>query len=167
MTLHLQYERDGLPGALALHLCIYLAVGGCFAFGLYELLQPTRVSNPGLAAYQSPPRVLATSSAPPREVLTHDATSLTMPSEPAAVAKRVAAATEAKPDTTGRSVHESEIRSTSLTFASRAAIMRNTKNIERRTSKPRPEVKPGISAQEQRVACLPRYDSSGAQTGAC
>jgi hypothetical protein len=78
--MHPQYERDGLPGALAIHLCIYLAVGGCFAFGLYELLQPARVSNPGLAAYQPPQRVLATISAPPRDVLTYGATSVTMPS---------------------------------------------------------------------------------------
>src|SRR4051812_33457848 len=62
MALYPQYERDGLAGALAIHLCLYVAVGGCFALGLYELLQPARVGNPGLAAYQPPPRVLPTSS---------------------------------------------------------------------------------------------------------
>src|SRR4051812_13888157 len=53
-----QCQRDGLAAALAIHLCIYCAVGGCFAFGLYELLQPTRFSNPGIAAYNPPPRTV-------------------------------------------------------------------------------------------------------------
>jgi hypothetical protein len=38
-----------------MHLCLYCAVGGCFAFGLYVLLQPTRVANPGIGAYKPPP----------------------------------------------------------------------------------------------------------------
>src|SRR3954452_16397314 len=45
---------SGLAGALAIHLCL-CAIGGCFAFGLYELLQPTRVNNPGIANYKPPP----------------------------------------------------------------------------------------------------------------
>src|SRR4051812_19646140 len=45
MAVYPQYQRDGLAGALAIHLCLYCAVGGCFAFGLYELLQPTRFVN--------------------------------------------------------------------------------------------------------------------------
>ena len=60
MAVYPQYQRDGLAGALAIHLCIYCAVGGCFAFGLYELLQPTRFVNPGIAAYKpSPATVIA------------------------------------------------------------------------------------------------------------
>jgi hypothetical protein len=168
MALHPQHDRDGLPGALAIHLCIYLAVGGCFAFGFYELLQPARVSNPGLAAYQSPARVLPIASAPPREVLTYGATSLTMQSDPAAVAKRITAETEGGLETTGRSVPESKARSPSV-IAPRVATMNKPTNLERRTTKLRPqlrEVKPAVS-QERRVACIARYDSSGAQTGAC
>jgi hypothetical protein len=55
MAPYAQYQRDGLAGALAIHLCLYCAVGGCFAFGLYGLLQPTRFVNPGIAAYHPPP----------------------------------------------------------------------------------------------------------------
>jgi hypothetical protein len=95
-------------------------------------------------------------------VLTYGATFLTMPSPSAAVAKKVAAATEAEPETM-------QVRTPSPTGAPRAAIMGKVKKFERRT-KPRPEpreVKPGNFGQDQRVACLPRYDSSGAQTSAC
>jgi hypothetical protein len=73
MALYAQHQRDGLAGALAMHLCLYCAVGGCFAFGLYELLQPTRSSNPGIAAYKPPPRTViaygpSSGLPPPREV---------------------------------------------------------------------------------------------------
>jgi hypothetical protein len=43
-------------GALAFHFCLYCAVAGCFAFGLYYLMQPTRLAYPGLAAYKPPAR---------------------------------------------------------------------------------------------------------------
>jgi hypothetical protein len=32
--------------------------GGCFFFDLYELLQPTRFNNPGIGAYNPPPRTV-------------------------------------------------------------------------------------------------------------
>jgi hypothetical protein len=166
------YQREGLAGALALHLCIYCGVGACFGFGIYELLQPARVSNPGLAAYQPPPRTLPMDTRPPREVLSYGATSLTMPSQSAPIAKRVAAATEAEPETTGHSMREPEGRRPPLTAAPPTAVNRlnEGRKSERRTTKPSPEpreAKPGVSAQEKRVACLPRYDSSGAQTSVC
>jgi hypothetical protein len=163
------YQREGLAGALALHLCIYCGVGACFGFGIYELLQPARVSNPGLAAYQPPPRVLPMDTRPPREVLSYGATSLTTPSQSTAVAKR---ATEAELQTTGHSMHEPEGRRPPLTAVPRTADnrMNEGRKFERRITKPRPEpreMRPGVSGQEKRVACLPRYDSSGAQTSAC
>jgi hypothetical protein len=43
---------DGAARDLAFLLCLYLAVAGGFAFGLYELLQHTRYTNSGLAAYK-------------------------------------------------------------------------------------------------------------------
>ena len=52
------HQREGLAGALAIHLLLYCGIGACFGFGLYELLQPARVGNPGLAMYKPPPRTV-------------------------------------------------------------------------------------------------------------
>jgi len=47
-----------MPAALAIHLCVYCAVGGPFALVLYYLMQPTRLPNPDMAAlHASPPSV--------------------------------------------------------------------------------------------------------------
>jgi hypothetical protein len=54
----LQRNFHGLAGALAMHLCIYCAVGACFALALYYLMQPTRLPNPGMAAHNASPRIL-------------------------------------------------------------------------------------------------------------
>jgi hypothetical protein len=54
----LQRNSHGLAGALVLHLCIYCAVGACFALALYYLMQPTRLPNPGMAAHNASPRIL-------------------------------------------------------------------------------------------------------------
>src|SRR5919204_5724444 len=53
-----QRNFHGLAGALAMHLCIYCAVGACFALALYYLMQPTRLPNPGMAAHNASPRIL-------------------------------------------------------------------------------------------------------------
>ena len=58
MAGYTRHQGDGLAGALAIHLFLYCAVAGCFFFGLYELLQPTRFNNPGIAAYNPPPRTV-------------------------------------------------------------------------------------------------------------
>jgi hypothetical protein len=55
----LQRESDGLAAALAIHLCVYCAVGGLFALGLYYLMQPTRLPNPGIAALNASPITLS------------------------------------------------------------------------------------------------------------
>jgi hypothetical protein len=52
-------DPDGVAGAIAMHLCLYCAVAGCFALVLYYLMQPTRLPNPGMAAYKPPPGALA------------------------------------------------------------------------------------------------------------
>jgi hypothetical protein len=66
-------ESDGVAAGLAIHLCLYCAAAACFAFGLYCLMQPTRLINPGLAAYKPPPRTVI-AHAPPlkleREAIT-------------------------------------------------------------------------------------------------
>jgi hypothetical protein len=52
MAVYSQFQRDGLTGG-ALAICLLFAAGGCC-----ELLQPTRVNNPGFAAYK-PATVIA------------------------------------------------------------------------------------------------------------
>jgi len=52
-------DPDGVAGALAMHLCFYCAVAACFALVLYYLMQPTRLPNPGMAAYKPPLGALA------------------------------------------------------------------------------------------------------------
>jgi hypothetical protein len=53
-------HSDGVPVALAIHLGMYCAVAVFFAFGVYEFMQPTRNTNPGLAAYEPPPATVVT-----------------------------------------------------------------------------------------------------------
>jgi hypothetical protein len=57
-------DPDGVAVALAEHLCMYCAGAGLIAFALYYAMQPTRVANPGLAAYKPPPRTVMTYTVP-------------------------------------------------------------------------------------------------------
>jgi hypothetical protein len=57
-------DPDGVAVALAKHLCMYCAGAGLIAFALYHAMQPTRVANPGLAAYKPPPRTVMTYTVP-------------------------------------------------------------------------------------------------------
>jgi hypothetical protein len=54
-------QTDGLTGALALYLGLFLSVFFVFAAGLYWLLQPTVNHNPGLSAYKAPPATVLAS----------------------------------------------------------------------------------------------------------
>jgi hypothetical protein len=51
-------DSDGVATGLAMHLCLYCAAAACFAFGLFYLMQPTRLVNPGLA-YKPPSPTVA------------------------------------------------------------------------------------------------------------
>ena len=55
MPRSLERESDGMAVALAIHLGVYCAVAACFALALYYLMQPTRLPNPGMAAYKPSP----------------------------------------------------------------------------------------------------------------
>ncbi len=55
MPRSLQRESDGMAVALAIHLGVYCAVAACFALALYYLMRPTRLPNPGMAAYKPSP----------------------------------------------------------------------------------------------------------------
>jgi hypothetical protein len=57
-------DPDGVAVALVKHLCMYCAGAGLIAFALYYSMQPTRVANPGLAAYKPPPRTVMTYTVP-------------------------------------------------------------------------------------------------------
>ena len=147
-------QRDGLADALAIHLCTYCAVAGCFAFALYELLQPTRNNNPGLAAYKPPPATVITGGLPSRLATSPPATV----TQPAASADLITA----EPETTGRSTRAPEPNVTGLPPPPRHAAdnSKKAKTLHR-------EVKSEPATQRERVACIPRYDSSGAQLSPC
>jgi hypothetical protein len=66
MVRHYREQSDGLEVAPAILLGLYCAVAGCFAFGLYALHQPTRLSNPSLSVYQFPPATIVTYALSPR-----------------------------------------------------------------------------------------------------
>jgi hypothetical protein len=57
-------DPDGVTVGLVEHLSMYCAGAACIAFALYHSMQPTRVANPGLAAYKPPPRTVITYAAP-------------------------------------------------------------------------------------------------------
>jgi hypothetical protein len=48
-------HRDSLDAAVGIYLCAYSALAGCFFFGLYEFMQPSRYANSGMAAYKPAP----------------------------------------------------------------------------------------------------------------
>jgi hypothetical protein len=48
-----------MAAALAIHLCVYCAVGALFALVLYYLMQPTRLPNPGIAALKTSPTTVS------------------------------------------------------------------------------------------------------------
>jgi hypothetical protein len=53
-----QEPRRGVGAAVAIHLTIYCAVGGAFAYGLHALFAPTQLTNPGLSIYKPPPQTV-------------------------------------------------------------------------------------------------------------
>jgi hypothetical protein len=136
------YRSDGVTAALGMHLVVYCVVGVCFAFGLYALLQPSRGSNPGLAAYEPPPGTVVRYGKP---------FLMKSVAEPIATVAPI----EQEPETTGRSTPQPELKPT-VTAPSRP-----------RTGK-RPNREVGIESPKPRgAACIPGYDSSGAQTRPC
>jgi hypothetical protein len=147
-------QADGLASALGIHLCIYCAVAGCFALGLYALLQPSRVPNPGIAAYKPPPATVI--AYVPQPFRRDGVATSAPPIAPAAL-------TAPEPETTGRATE------TTAAPASRAISEPQiaAPSVPHRSKpKPRREARKETSPP-QRSACLPGYDSSGAQTRSC
>jgi hypothetical protein len=66
---------DGASVALATYAVVCCAITVCLAFGFYQLMQPARFANPGLAAYKAPPGAVMNlvdlaPPAPPPELIT-------------------------------------------------------------------------------------------------
>jgi hypothetical protein len=143
------HRPDSVTAALGIHLIVYCSVGACLAFGLYALLQPSRAPNSGLAVE---PR--------PGAVVKYDKPSLaTKVAEPIAPVEQPiapAALIDPEPATTGRSTPEPELKPTIAAPPSQP-----------RTAK-RPNREVRIDSPKRRVAaCIPGYDSSGAQIRPC
>jgi hypothetical protein len=156
MAGYAHYQRDGLAGALALHLFIYCAVGVGFFFGLYGLLQPTRINNPGSAAYKpAPGTVIAYGPSsgfppPPDATIPQPITTDNLASQ---LEPNVRSAFAHAPD----GIETIERRQP---LAGMKKVKRNQKALARV-----PSTQPETG--RARVACIPRYDSSGAQSSAC
>jgi hypothetical protein len=55
------YSREqtrGTGAAVVIHLAVYCALAGCFAYGLHALFAPTQLVNPGVSAYKAPPQTV-------------------------------------------------------------------------------------------------------------
>jgi hypothetical protein len=140
-----------VAAALGIHLCLYCAVAACFAVGFYALLQPSRFPNPGLAAYKPPPgTIVAYVQLRPSR---NDVAALAVPIAPAGL-------TQPEPETTGRSTSQAQEP------ASPPQLQTVKPPAQQPKAKPRREAR-SESSMQQRTACLPGYDSSGAQTRSC
>ena len=141
------HRPDSVTAALGIHLIVYCSVGACLAFGLYALLQPSRAPNSGWQ-----PR--------PGAVVKYDKPSLaTKVAEPIAPVEQPIAPVafiDPEPTTTGRSTPEPELKPTIAAPPSQP-----------RTAK-RPNREVRIDSPKRRgAACIPGYDSSGAQIRPC
>jgi hypothetical protein len=144
-------QDNGVNAGLSIHLCLYCAVAACFAVGLYALLQPLRVPNPGLAAFKPLPGTIVTYvQLPPSR---KDVAALAAPIAPAVL-------TQPELETTGRSTSQAQEP------ASPPRVQMVEPPAQQPKAKPCREAR-SESPTPQRAVCLPGYDSSGAQTRPC
>ena len=144
------HRPDSVTAALGIHLIVYCSVGACLAFGLYALLQPSRAPNSGLAGMNlGPERWSSMTSRPWRQ---RSRSRLRLSSS----RLQPAAFIDPEPATTGRSTPEPELKPTIAAPPSQP-----------RTAK-RPNREVRIDSPKRRgAACIPGYDSSGAQIRPC
>jgi hypothetical protein len=150
---HSAQQSDSVTAALCIHLIVYCAVGACFAFALYALLQPSRAPNSGLEAYKPPPRTVVTYGRPflSKRV-----------SEPIAPVALISP----EPTTTGDSTSEPQQLKPTVVAPSKAHTAKRPKREVRVESAKRPSA--WMESPKRRIAaCIPGYDSSGAQTRPC
>ena len=143
-----------LGTAFAIHIGAYCGVAGSLVLVLIFLHQPARSPNPGLAAYDPPPRTV---------------TKHLPPSLPGSRAVPVAstAAPAAEPETTGRAIEQPVVQRDDQTVPE---PQRRPSSIVARKPKPPKEPRRETQAELSRPQsgpCIPGYDGSGAQTRWC
>lgn len=148
-----QYPDDGLAAALCIHLGIYCIAAACFGLGFYAFMQPSRSPNPGLAAYKPPPATVITSGLPVRLWEREGNAPLVV--------------TRAEPETDARATQGPALERTNRSIPEPPLpASRVSRPSSKQTRKAAPQV--AAEAPKSRAsACLPGYDSSGAQTRAC
>ena len=75
MVRYSRRQIDGASVGLAIHALFCCGITVCLALGFYELMQPRRFANPGLAAYKPLPRAVVNlidlgAPAPPPQLIT-------------------------------------------------------------------------------------------------
>jgi hypothetical protein len=143
-----------LGTAFAIHIGAYCGVAGCLVLVLIFLHQPSRSSNPGLAAYKPPPGMAIKHLLPSRPE-----------SRGALVALPAPLATE--PETTGRSLERPDVRQDAQSMPEPE---RRPNTAVARKPKPPKELRREMQAElsrPQSIPCIPGYDGSGAQTRWC
>jgi hypothetical protein len=157
---HFEKRRDGVKAALGFHLAVYSALGASFAFGLYALLHPSQVSSSSLAEYQVLPAAVVTNDVPQARGVAPSAAAV----DPAPRTKTVLMAPPelALPP---EPMPEPEVAPPTVLTPPPAAKPAAPPSQRRTHKKPSREVRIGTS--NRRTACIPAYDSSGAQTKPC
>lgn len=143
-----------LGTAFAIHIGAYCSVAGFLILVLIFLHQPYRSPNPGLAAYDSPPRTVIKHLPPSRR-----------PSQALPVV--LPAATAAEPETTGRAIEPPEVQRIDQSMLEPE---RRPNPAVARKPKPPKELRRETQAElsrSQSSPCIPGYDGSGAQTRWC
>jgi hypothetical protein len=156
MAGYARYRGNGLAGALAIHLLIYCTVGAGFFFGLYELLQPTRFNNPGIPAYKPPPRT----------VIAYGPSSGFPPPPDATIPQPITTddlASQLEPNVRSAFAHAPDGIETIERRQPPVALkkVKRSQKVLARVPSTRPDT------GRARMACIPRYDSAGAQSIAC
>jgi hypothetical protein len=141
-----------VAGALLLHLCLYCGVAACLAFGLYALFQPSHRINPGLTAYKPPPATVIDYGRP-----------IFRP-QPVAFAQSAASADPLRPEL---EITEGSMPAPQPDASDPPPRPRREASKSNQAKKLRQQAKAAPPPQRERVACIPRYDSSGAQSGPC
>src|SRR5262245_13092392 len=163
---HFEKRPDsGLRAALGFHLAVDSALAVCLGFGLYALLHPSGVSSSYWAEYQALPAAMVTSDT----ALPASAAALPItPAAPIAPAPQIGSISTApatavlQPEAMPEPELAPEPEVPPQPELTPPPAAKPTPPAQRRTSKkPSREVKMG---SQNRRACIPAYDSSGAQT---
>src|SRR5262245_18499627 len=167
---HFEKRPDGLRATLGFHLAVDSVLAVCLGFGLYALLHPSGVSSSYFAEYQALPAAVVTGDT----ALPASAAALPItPAAPIVPAPQIRSISTApatavlQPEAMPQPelAPEPEVPPQPELTPPPEAKPKVAPPSQRRTSKkPSREVKMG---SQNRRACIPAYDSSGAQTRPC